>query len=31
MAEIIRQQCFEGAGGLAGLSLAGTTADNTVQ
>ena len=31
MAEIIRQQCFEGAGGLADFGRAGTTADKTIQ
>lgn len=31
MAEIIRQQCFEGAGGVAPCGLADTAADKTIQ
>jgi hypothetical protein len=31
MAEIIRQQCFEGAGGVAPSFLADATADKTIQ
>lgn len=31
MAEVIRQQCFEGAGGFAPGGLADTTADKTIQ
>ena len=31
MAEIIRQQCFEGAGGVAPSGLADTAADKTIQ
>ena len=31
MAEIIRQQCFEGAGGVAEFGRADTTADKTIQ